>query len=75
VAFKLFQYRNKFYLYLQNIIKDDRKEDKAEKESCIESIFRLTNALGSLLLGLGCFEEAKLVYKSNNNAQLVFQIF
>lgn len=33
VAFKLFQYRNKFYSFLKNIIKEGG--NKKEKENCI----------------------------------------
>jgi shikimate kinase len=53
VAYKLFEYRNKFYAFLKNIILDGTKK---EKESCIENIFTLSNALGKLLSGFHMYE-------------------
>jgi hypothetical protein len=72
VAYKLFEYRNKFYDFLKNIIYEG---SKAEKESSIENIFTLTNSLGHLLPGFHLYEEAREVFKSTNNADMVFKIF
>lgn len=74
MAYKLFEYRNKFYLFLKNIASDP-SATKKEKESCIENIFMLTNALGNILSGFHLYEEAREVFKSINNAEFVFKIF
>jgi len=48
---------------------------KKEKESCIEIIFVLSNALGYFLSGFQLHEEAREVFKSLNNSEFVFNIF
>ena len=51
------------------------KAIKKEKESAIESIFALSNCLGNILSSFEYYEDAREVFKSINNADLVFSIF
>lgn len=56
-------------------MKIKEKPTKKEKESSIESIFALTNCLGNILSSFTYYDDAREVFKSINNADLVFNIF
>lgn len=52
IALKLFEFRKKIYGHYKTVT-------GAEAQLCVEAIFKLTNALGNLLIILGQFSLAR----------------
>jgi hypothetical protein len=74
VCARLLEYRQKCYKFLLNLQKTPKFSHK-EKEAAIEQIFALSNALSTILVGFNYYGYAREVYKSINNAEMVFKMY